>query len=93
MAASHRSLRDDYEVSSPDLDRLVRIANETEGVIGARQTGGGFGGCAVALVEPGRAEAIGAEIIGRYRAATGREGQAWVSVAGEGVRVEGGGEA
>jgi galactokinase len=87
MAASHRSLRDDYEVSSPDLDRLVRIANETDGVIGARQTGGGFGGCAVALVAPARAEAFGAAIIGRYRAATGREGQAWVSLAGEGVRV------
>jgi galactokinase len=88
MRASHRSLRDDYAVSSPDLDRLVRIANDTEGVIGARQTGGGFGGCAVALVAPARAEAIGVEIIGRYRAATGREGTAWVSLAGEGVRVQ-----
>jgi galactokinase len=50
MHESHRSLRDDYEVSCHELDQLVRIVSSVEGVVGARMTGGGFGGCIVALV-------------------------------------------
>jgi galactokinase len=50
MVESHRSLRDDYQVSSVELDLSVEAALATEGVYGARMTGGGFGGCAVALV-------------------------------------------
>jgi galactokinase len=50
MALSHRSLRDDYEVSSPELDTLVRAAESAGGVFGARMTGAGFGGCTVNLV-------------------------------------------
>jgi galactokinase len=50
MYLSHQSLRDDYEVSCLELDLLVKIASSTEGVIGARMTGGGFGGCTVNLV-------------------------------------------
>jgi len=50
MLESHRSLQRDYEVSVPALDRLVEIAGRVEGVLGARLTGGGFGGCIVALV-------------------------------------------
>jgi len=50
FAASHASLRDLYEVSSPELDALVAIAMETPGVVAARMTGGGFGGCTVNLV-------------------------------------------
>ncbi len=53
MAASHRSLRDDFEVSTPVLDALVDRLGATRGVIGARLTGAGFGGCVVALVERG----------------------------------------
>ncbi|MGI8939715.1 MAG: galactokinase [Iamia sp.] len=53
LAASHRSLRDDFEVSTPALDALVERLEVTPGVIGARLTGAGFGGCAVALTEPG----------------------------------------
>jgi galactokinase len=53
MAASHRSLRDDYEVSTPRLDALVRALAATPGVHGARLTGAGFGGCVIALCEPG----------------------------------------
>jgi galactokinase len=49
MLESHRSLRDDYEVSCPELDQLVEIVSGVEGVLGARMTGGGFGGCIVAL--------------------------------------------
>ncbi len=51
MAESHRSLRDDYEVSCAELDFLVDIAESVDGVLGARMTGGGFGGCTVNLVE------------------------------------------
>ena len=53
--ASHASLRDDYEVSTPELDDLVRVASETDGVLGARLTGAGFGGATVNVV---RTEAI-----------------------------------
>lgn len=53
MWASHASLRDDFEVSTPALDSLVESLRETPGVYGARLTGGGFGGCAVALTRPG----------------------------------------
>ena len=50
MAESHQSLRDDYEVSSEELDLMVELAQKVEGVYGARMTGGGFGGCTVNLV-------------------------------------------
>ncbi len=51
MAESHRSLRDDYEVSCPELDLLAEVAAATPGVLGGRMTGGGFGGCVIALCE------------------------------------------
>jgi len=50
MSASHQSLRDDFEVSCPELDMLVELALQTDGVLGARMTGAGFGGCTVSLV-------------------------------------------
>jgi len=53
LAASHASLRDDFEVSTPALDGLVEILTTTPGVVGARLTGAGFGGCVVAIVEQG----------------------------------------
>ena len=73
MTASHASLRDDYEVSCPELDIMVgdRSGRSTAS-IGARMTGGGFGGCAVALVDaPAQADRRGATIARRYQAATG----------------------
>jgi len=51
MTESHRSLQHDYEVSCSELDKLVELALEVEGVYGSRMTGGGFGGCTVTLVE------------------------------------------
>jgi galactokinase len=62
MYASHRSMRDDFEVSTPQIDLLVTLAQATSGVAGARLTGGGFGGCIVALVSRGRAREAGAAI-------------------------------
>jgi galactokinase len=67
MAASHASLRDDFEVSCPELDLLVDLAlglGEANGVYGSRMTGGGFGGCTVSLVDR-EAVADAAEAIGR----------------------------
>ena len=57
--ASHESLRDDFEVSTPEIDALVATLRGMPGVYGSRLTGGGFGGSVVALVEPGRAAAVG----------------------------------
>jgi galactokinase len=71
MTESHRSLRDDYEVSCPELDTLVDLAGKVDGVFGARMTGGGFGGCTVSLV---RADAVGRfseAVAPGYQAATG----------------------
>ncbi len=64
MAATHASLRDLYEVSVPELDCIADAANACEGVIGARLTGAGFGGCAVMIVRRG-AEAEVSEIVAR----------------------------
>ena len=51
MNASHESLRRDYEVSSSELDLMVELAGSQPGVIGARMTGGGFGGCTINLLD------------------------------------------
>ncbi|MER3482278.1 MAG: galactokinase, partial [Meiothermus sp.] len=61
MVASHNSLRDDYEVSIPELDELVELELK-HGAIGARLTGAGFGGATVALVEDSRYEAFKAGV-------------------------------
>lgn len=87
MVASHASLRDDYEVSSRELDTLVELALVTPGVLGGRLTGAGFGGCAIALVLPEAASAAAEGIIQRYRAATGLPGSAFVTTASQGARV------
>jgi len=67
MLASHTSLRDDYRVSCSELDLLVALAIDQPGVLGARMTGGGFGGCIVALVEPSRAGAVARAVADAYR--------------------------
>jgi galactokinase len=63
--ASHASMRDDFEVSVPAVDALVGIT-KSSGAIGARLTGGGFGGAIVALVEPGRASSIGSAVTSSF---------------------------
>jgi galactokinase len=72
MYASHAGLRDDYEVSSPELDILVESASKAEGVLGARMMGAGFGGCAVALVEEGAVPGFRERVGRAYEAATGK---------------------
>ncbi|NWU26494.1 GALK1 Galactokinase, partial [Dyaphorophyia castanea] len=66
MVESHNSLRDDYEVSCPELDELVAAALEVDGVYGSRMTGGGFGGCTVTLLEAGAAERARQHIQEKY---------------------------
>ena len=76
MYASHRSLRDDYEVSCAELDALVGIAESigpNGGVFGCRMTGGGFGGCTVALVKSSAAAAISQQLAADYKQKTGIE--------------------
>jgi len=69
MAESHRSLRDDYEVSSAELDLMVELAQPIEGVYGARMTGGGFGGCTVNLVAVGQRDEFRARVADGYERA------------------------
>ncbi|MDZ7950405.1 galactokinase [Nostoc sp. DedQUE09] len=69
MNASHASLRDDYEVSVPALDTLVEILQKTEGVLGARLTGAGFGGACVALVKSGQSKDIATHVLEQYKQA------------------------
>ena len=87
MAASHASLRDDYEVSCTELDALVEIACDL-GAVGARMTGGGFGGCTVNLVDASAAPIFADQVVARYRDQFGTEVEAWVVklVAGAGMK-------
>ena len=72
MYASHLSLRDDFAVSCAELDELVNIAASTKGVYGARMTGGGFGGCAIMLVESEHREAISSSLSQGFEKKFGR---------------------
>ena len=74
---AHASLRDDFEVSTPEIDQLVELAYD-HGALAARLTGGGFGGSVVALADAGEAEAFTAEVTEAYVARTGRDGTGYV---------------
>jgi galactokinase len=71
-------MRDDFEVSIPEMDRLVAIAEGHAGVYGARLTGGGFGGAAVILARKELAQELAARIAGQYSRETGRPGKVLV---------------
>ncbi|HEV3479713.1 MAG TPA: galactokinase [Gaiellaceae bacterium] len=83
--ASHESLTWDFDVSTPELDRLVALAEEADGVIAARLTGAGFGGCTINLVLADAAQAAGRDIVTRYASQTGREARFWISKPGPGA--------
>jgi galactokinase len=87
MMHSHASLRDLYEVSSPELDALVELAIVQPGCTGARLTGAGFGGCAIALVEAGSVERVMSSVEAGYEARTGRPTTAFVCLASGGAHV------
>ena len=85
---SHESLRVKYECSSPELDWFVERAARSEGVIGARLTGAGWGGCAIALGNRDALEAAGDEIAGEYERAFHRAPHVWLTQASEGAALE-----
>ena len=90
MAASHDSLRDDFEVSCPELDIMVNIARKlgrAGGVIGARMTGGGFGGSTVTLCESSKASEIAAVLAAEYQQATGIAPQIFASRPSQGAHL------
>ena len=85
FAASHASLREDFEVTTPALDTLVAVATDAPGVVASRMTGAGFGGCTVSLVEADAAAAALDHVVDAYRSATGRTARGWVSPAAAGA--------
>ena len=87
MVESHNSLRDDYEVSTKELDYLVEQSLTVPGVYGARMTGGGFGGCIVALVKPEAVDAISAKLNDVYPARFGLRPETFVTVATDGAKL------
>ena len=88
MYASHESLRDDYEVSCPELDLMVGLAGGIEGVYGSRMTGGGFGGCTVSLVRHEAVDTFLADVAKSYETETGHEPRIWVCEPAQGATVQ-----
>jgi galactokinase len=80
FAASHASLRDDYEVSVPEVDLLVAVASRQAGVFGARMTGGGFGGAVVIAAAAGTSMRIGEAVASEFAACIGRPATVLVPV-------------
>ena len=87
MNMSHASLRDDYEVSSAELDFLTDWARRQPGVLGSRMTGAGFGGCTVTLIEKSRAQSFINGQIAAYGEAMNRPAHAWICEASAGAEV------
>ncbi len=87
MIESHISLRDDFEVSSPALDAIVDCANADEACYGARMTGAGFGGCAVALVRADGAESFAERVGADYMSATGNQPTIYITRASRGAET------
>ena len=71
MTASHQSMKEDYEITGLEMDTLAETAQNIEGCLGARMTGGGFGGCAIALVKKSRIEPFKEILFNRYHTVTG----------------------
>ena len=87
MYASHKSLRDLYGVSIPELDYLVEVARALPGIYGARLTGAGFGGCTVNLVEDMQANSFIQGLKHGYREKTGREAPVYLCQASQGAQT------
>jgi galactokinase len=87
MVESHNSLRDDYQVSCRELDRLVELTLALDGVLGARMTGAGFGGCTVAIMPSNKVADYRSLVLPRYESDTGKKTEMYVcqAVAGAGI--------
>jgi galactokinase len=88
MAASHQSLREDYEVSCPELDAMVGIARDLPGVYGTRMTGGGFGGCTITLIDANQVEHLLQRLPLEYEARTGRRPEVYVTGSADAAGLE-----
>jgi galactokinase len=86
MYASHQSLKELYEVSGKELDTIVEFSSTYKDCIGARMTGAGFGGCAIALVKKESFDDFSQQLIPYYKERIGYEPQVFASIAGDGVR-------
>lgn len=84
---SHESLKNNFEVSTPEIDTLVEIASHQDGVYGARITGGGFGGCIVCLVDSVKADEVIKALEKQYKEKTGIECTCFVTSPSQGARV------
>ncbi|UCE87665.1 MAG: galactokinase, partial [Deltaproteobacteria bacterium] len=82
-----RSLREDFEVSTPELDALCELGDAQPGVYGSRLTGAGFGGCTLHLVEAQAVETAAAGIAGGFEARFGRRPPVWVTAASDGAEA------
>jgi len=87
MIESHQSLKDDYEVSCAELDFLVDLALKQEGVLGARMTGAGFGGCTVSLIEKNYIDTFKKNIKNEYKKIIGTNPDIYVTPPAEGAKV------
>ncbi|HLZ92238.1 MAG TPA: galactokinase [Candidatus Acidoferrum sp.] len=87
MAASHASMRDDYEISCRELDTMVEIAGRQRGVYGARMTGGGFGGCTINLVDLEQAAEFRERVSTEYEAAIGLRPDIYICEASQGAEL------
>ena len=85
MFSSHESSRLNFENSTPELDVLVELAREEDGVLGSRLTGGGFGGATISLVERDRIEVIARHLEEKYAARTGNRGRAYPCESADGA--------
>lgn len=87
MVASHDSLRDDYEVTGKELDTIVAESLKQDGVIGARMTGAGFGGCAVSIVENDKVDSFIENVGNEYKNKIGYEADFYVVEVGDGPKI------
>ena len=86
LCEAHASIRDLYEVTGPELDTMFEIASHTDGCIGARMTGAGFGGCTVNIVLKESAEAFIRDVGRAYTQRTGIIPEFYLCTAGDGAR-------
>jgi galactokinase len=86
MNDSHYSLKDDYEVTGKELDALVEVAWKQDGALGARMTGAGFGGCAIAIIESGKVDEFICKVGSEYQKKIGYEADFYVAHAGDGAK-------
>ena len=87
MNASHASMRDDFEITCPEVDFLADLAQGAEGVYGSRMTGGGFGGCTVSLVEAAAVERLSQILVDGYRVGCGLDAEVYVCSPSDGARL------